>query len=340
LAEQKRDESKAGDAASMLSPVIASYGDWEQELERAKNGAAFFELNNIETIRVSGEDASDLIHRLTMNACRNLSAGHYLVNGFTNEKGKMVDAVFQVKRPDYIELIASSGRSEHLIAWIDKYIFIEDVVLSSQKDTAFFLLTGAETTRIWGNESSQPFAAQSKTVDNISVEFVSAAGLVPGSILVRCPESNREQLRATLQQMGCKQAGSKAYHALRIAEGIPAFNNEIVATANPYEAGLKNYISYNKGCYIGQEVIARLDAYEKIKFSYALIGVEGAGFDTPCPLLFKDKVAGEITSSATGPAGDVTTCIAKIRRKLTETAEIYHVSAAEEKLTAKVIKIF
>jgi folate-binding protein YgfZ len=58
----------------------------------------------------------------------------------------------------------------------------------------------------------------------------------------------------------------------RIEHGIPAFRKEITDFTNPLECGLSRYVSFTKGCYIGQEVIARLDAYDKL--SKHMVGIQ------------------------------------------------------------------
>jgi aminomethyltransferase len=59
--------------------------------------------------------------------------------------------------------------------------------------------------------------------------------------------------------------GEEAYNIYRVEQGIPASPNELNSECNPLEAGLIEYIDFNKGCYIGQEVIARLKNYDKIQ---------------------------------------------------------------------------
>jgi folate-binding protein YgfZ len=62
-----------------------------------------------------------------------------------------------------------------------------------------------------------------------------------------------------------KLIGEEAYNIYRVEQGNPASPNELNDNVNPHEAGLINYIDFKKGCYIGQEVIARLDTYDKVQ---------------------------------------------------------------------------
>jgi folate-binding protein YgfZ len=99
-----------------------------------------------------------------------------------------------------------------------------------------------------------------------------------------------------------KLVGEDAYEKFRIEKGIPAVPNEINDIYNPYEAGLINEVSFTKGCYIGQEVIARLETYDKVQ--KILSGVIFETQDVPSVSLLiidgKNEV-GKITSVAYSP---------------------------------------
>ena len=74
-----------------------------------------------------------------------------------------------------------------------------------------------------------------------------------------------QALQAHLEEQGVLTMGEAAWEIWRIEQGIPAWGRELTATVNPLEAGLRFAISFHKGCYIGQEVIARLEHYEKVR---------------------------------------------------------------------------
>lgn len=70
---------------------------------------------------------------------------------------------------------------------------------------------------------------------------------------------------------GLTPLGMEAYEALRVRHAIPAYGRELGEAYNPLEAGLIGSINFEKGCYIGQEVIARLDTYHKVQRHLALL---------------------------------------------------------------------
>lgn len=110
---------------------------------------------------------------------------------------------------------------------------------------------------------------------------------------------------ASLNGTGCLSLGEKAWEQLRVTEGRPKPGAELTEDFNPLEAGLWQTISFDKGCYIGQETIARLNTYQGVK--QRLWGIqlsESVSVDTPITL--EDKKVGVLTSlveTAEGPVG-------------------------------------
>ena len=75
----------------------------------------------------------------------------------------------------------------------------------------------------------------------------------------------------TLTAAGFVPIGQNAWDALLVSKGIPRYGRELGDDFNPLEAGLIGAIDFAKGCYIGQEVIARLDTYQKVQKQLALL---------------------------------------------------------------------
>jgi folate-binding protein YgfZ len=93
---------------------------------------------------------------------------------------------------------------------------------------------------------------------------------------------------------------AELYEILRVESGFPLFGNELNEQHNPLEANLLHLVNFKKGCYIGQEVIARLDSYNKVK--QRLMGFKSPlSIPVGCELVAEGNVIGEITSSAVSP---------------------------------------
>ena len=102
---------------------------------------------------------------------------------------------------------------------------------------------------------------------------------------------------------GAVQLSDGGFETIRVEEGCPALERELTEDHNPWEAGLDRAIHIDKGCYLGQEVIARLDTYDKVKQRLVGLRIPVAGrIDGSSRLVSVDgRMAGEITSSAFSP---------------------------------------
>ena len=121
-----------------------------------------------------------------------------------------------------------------------------------------------------------------------------------------CTSGLWETLLAAGNDFGLRPLGYIAYNALRIEAGQPLYGLELSEDVNPLEAGLKSAISFAKGCYTGQEVIARLDTYQKLK--QTLVRLELSRLPAgalPLPLESGGAEIGKLTSAARLPDGQV-----------------------------------
>ncbi|GIS65121.1 MAG: hypothetical protein CM1200mP3_13690 [Chloroflexota bacterium] len=89
---------------------------------------------------------------------------------------------------------------------------------------------------------------------------------------------------------------------VRIERGIPESGFELTEEYNPLEVNPKNHISFNKGCYVGQEVVARLDTYDKVK--RRLVGLTWRDemiFESGANIFYDGDNIGTLTSTTKSP---------------------------------------
>ena len=107
-----------------------------------------------------------------------------------------------------------------------------------------------------------------------------------------------DRLAAAAADAGGRPAGDLAMESRRVLLGLPVHPNELNDDHNPLEAGLRDAVSFDKGCYVGQEVVARLNTYDKV--SRSLIGLElPADGGLPAPgteIVVEGSTEGRVTS--------------------------------------------
>lgn len=301
-------------------PVPLAQENPDAAYDAAKTGLAVFNLAGLGVVQIRGGDAGELLHRLTINEMRNMPAGGVQINAFTDPKGKVVDAFLLIKRDDGFDLITSFNRAKSVIAWIDRYTFIEDIACTDVSDeVGSLLLTGPEVRAFLERGFSDDHVAQ-VSVGGCEVEAFAVHTLLPCGVLVLAPALQVERAMNDLVASRRAIAGANlAFHMLRVEQGVPFVGHELGIGVNPFESGLEDYINFDKGCYIGQEVIARLASRSKVKFAYVgfLLGGK-AQPAVPVEIKAAGKTCGVMTSVAPIPAGRGWWGIGRIRRHVLE----------------------
>jgi len=300
---------------------------------RAAQTAAMMDRSFIGKLRVLGKDRETLLHRLTTNEMRHLKIGGGAVNIFTNAKGRVVDIVEMFVEADGIFLLTSPGRAALVKAWIEKYTFIEDV--RSEEVTSHYgviSLFGAESAarlqQVFGWDMRDLPAQQARVCvwDGQAVVVQRSGTIAPVDFNLIVPTAEMKKFWESLLSQATP-LGFAAYERLRIHRGLPAVGKEITDEYNPHEVGLYPYIDFEKGCYIGQEVIARLDTYQKVQrqlFGIELEIDENQAWrlaSTPAPIYAGEQLIGQLTSLCFSPERGGGLGLAVIRKQFATPAD-------------------
>lgn len=225
-------------------------------------------------IQITGADRLRFLHNQTTNAFEQLSPGQGCDTVFVSSTARTLDLASAYVGDDSVLLMVSPGMAADLIAWMDRYIFFADQVsLSDITDTTFAItLLGAESDRLL-TQLGLPIPAAtpgshvhgSLPTDNAAVHVTRGTGLtLPGYTLIG-DKDHGPALQQWLVDHEIASLSEQQWEALRIRQGRPMPGQELTDKDNPLEAGLWHTISFEKGCYIGQETIARLNTYQGVK---------------------------------------------------------------------------
>ena len=251
------------------------FGDASAESDAAIKGAAVHDMSHTGRLRATGADVLDLINRLSTNKVDDLKPGQGVPTILTTDAGRIVDLIHVVNTQNHVLLLTSPGTQQPIIDWLDKYTIMDDIEVEDITDTTAMLVLlgpGAEEALVKAMRQEPTFIRQLSAYGSADVEIggVTAQairrslGEIPGFSLVLATEDAPAAWQRLLDS-GALPIGADAYDAVRVAQGVPAYGHEMGETFNPLEAGLIGSIDFAKGCYIGQEVIARLDTYQKVQ---------------------------------------------------------------------------
>jgi folate-binding protein YgfZ len=284
-----------------------SYGDPAAEYFAARDGVALHDSSYVGRIKATGEDVLDLLHRISTNDLLSLQPGHGAPTVLTTDRGRILDLLAVLNLGDQILLLTGPNTRDTVIEWIDKYTFVEDITLEDVTATTVMLsamgpnshsllreLAGVEL----GPNRSTPAAIAGVEARVIRRDLVDQPRY---EIVVARQDS--EPVWKELTAAGAIPIGLEAYEALRVEAGEPSSDRELGEAYNPLETGLWGSISFTKGCYIGQEVIARLDTYQKVqKHLVSFVFSPGARVNEGVRLSKDGKDVGQVTSVAVLPS--------------------------------------
>ena len=293
--------------SAMRRYETAVYSSVRDEYIAATEGAGLVDRSHIGRLKVDGADAIDLLNRLSTNKLDDLAVGEVMGTALTTNKGRVIDLLYALRRDDHLLVITCPETRERVAEWIDFYTFIEDVTVEdATDDTAMLSLVGSDASSILPTLADVPlYGSATLTIGGIDALALRTdfAGMDGYDLIVSAEHA--DALWDALTGMGAAPVGSDALELSRITNGVAGYGSELCEDYNPLEAGLIDFISFNKGCYIGQEVVARLNTYDKVQKH--LVRLSWEGDDTPklpVGLLHDGRNVGALTSAASALDGD------------------------------------
>jgi folate-binding protein YgfZ len=250
---------------------------------------------------------------------------------------------------DGVLLVAGPGAAERVHAHLRKFTFAEDTGLTDVSAATFaFALLGpswAQSAQAAGIPDLAPYGASPCAIAGASLHVVRTNGYDGDGALVIGAREHSDAVLATL--VGAVEAAGGAFitaetlEAWRILQGLPAQGHELTEDHNPLEAGLKDAVSFSKGCYVGQEVVARLNTYGKVSRSLVrLLLPSGA----PVPavgasVLLGGAVVGTVTSAILPPGRSEPAALAYVKtREVEGTALPVEIDAAGGRQPAVIVR--
>lgn len=288
-----------------VAPTAIHFGDSVAEYAAAGEAAVVFDLSDRTQIEITGEDRATFLHNFCTNDIKKLQPGQGCEAFITNVKGRVLGHVFVFAGPTSLWLDTVPGQEDALVNHLDRYVITEDVQIARQTaDWPCLFVTGPRAAELL--QGCDIPAADITVGDNRLVEEAFGVSRVdwftrPGFEL----GVHKSQVAGLWQRLvdgGISPAGAAAFHALRIEAGSPWYGSDITDENLPQEVGrTERAVSFTKGCYLGQEPIARLDAMGHVNKELSVLKIAG-GSMPPAGSVIRpagdDRDIGKITSAA------------------------------------------
>ncbi len=313
--------------------------------------AALFDLSAHGLLSCAGKDAAQFLHNLCTNEVVKVPVCRASEAFLTTAQAKVVDHVWILNvsgsEPTfYVDVGENEG--PRIYKHLDRFLISEQLELHDlTAQCAHFHLAGPQACRLLGDAAGR---------DVSSLQDLEATEVIRGDHRLRAWRRNRlgvigfdllcgiEESEEWLRAFGglpILSTTSSAFDCLRIEAGLPRFGVDITESNLPQEAGrVEQTISYTKGCYIGQETVARVRSFGHVNRTLCgLLLTEKKLADPGTKLFHENEEVGVITSCTISPRLDRAIALAYIRRGHEAVETNLAMGAAHASQSAKVTNL-
>ena len=309
------------------------------------SGPAFFPIKKAGLLLLHGSSKREYLQRQTSNNLDLLKNGIVVPNILPNSKGRVLDIFINMLWGDGIALITPSERANGLRSYFEQRIFFnDDVRFTDESDEwAQFIIFDHENENKFASLLAIDQVPSPNEVINIIINKKEAflLGLNKqgkfNSYLLIVASNESEKTQNWLAATGLKPISDLEYEQFRIENGIAGVN-EFSAAYTPFELGLNDYVSSSKGCYTGQEVLARQVNFDKISKIKVFIQSKHE-LVRDAKIIINDQLVGEISSALNFEAKNGI-ALAVIKKNKAIPWQKIQISLESEKFSGEIVKVF
>jgi len=321
-----------------MSPIVER--PWLSQYDALVNRVALVAFDERTQIEVGGADRATFLHNLCTNEVRKMPLGAGCEAFLTNVQGKPLAHVFIFAGPESMIIDTVGGQGETITRHLDHYLVSERIVLADRShEWSDLLLAGPDSEELLCRLSGIRLPPERLSHTRVEVAGKPARArrvdiTGPAGFLIGARREDALSIGAALVAAGASECGAAAFEAARIERGFPSFGRDISDKNLPQEVGRDAAaISFVKGCYLGQETVARIDALGHV--NRMLVGLRFTG-ETECPpgtqLLSEDQGVGQVTSASWSPRLRAPLALGYVRRGFHESGTRLNSASGEAEI--------
>ena len=277
----------------------------------AQQTAVLVDRSALGMLKISGATRLDLINRMSTQAVDQLQSGEGAATILTTDIGRIIDRLILYTSSDTVYTLTGENFAHPLAQYLMRFVFFND---------DFHLEDISEQTAVWavyGPQASTHLTQAGFPQVDLPLHHWRQAQLgevtayihrtdpIEGDgYFITCIQADKTTIQQKLLATGLLEADEAAFDFLRIAAGQPRSGQELTGDYIPLEANLWDDVSFHKGCYTGQEIIARMESRGQLAKQLKQL-TPTAPIEAGIDIRANGKRAGTITSTAVGPAGPV-----------------------------------
>ncbi len=276
-------------------------------------------------IAVSGEDGVRWLNGMVTNSVQALTPGDGAYSFLLSAQGRIQGDATVWAEKDRLLLQTSADQAAPMLAMLDRFIIMDDVELQDlSADSHGLLIAGPLAAEKLGSvgvaaRASRLLKRQTLTWRDRPIVLINAYSPLVPRFEVWSPEADSiSQLREALLQSGATACDTASVELLRMAEGTPRFGRDIRDRDLPQETAQTRALHFNKGCYLGQEIVERIRSRGNVHRTFTSFVLHGVAPQPGTPLLADSKQVGELTSVASALIDGEHLALGFIRREALE----------------------
>ncbi|MCS7042201.1 MAG: hypothetical protein N2036_04825 [Bryobacteraceae bacterium] len=267
--------------------------------EALRNAAAWMDLSARGRIRATGEDRKRLLHAMCTNHVEQMQPGDAVYAFFLNAQGRILADAWIYCGEDHLLIDTEPELRRKVYEHLDRYIIADDVTLEDiTEQTAEIAVEGP----------------QAVAAPRFGTVFAASATGQPGVRMI-VPATEKEAVTGALRAAGIEEATLEEARVVRIENGVPRYGEDISDAHLVHETQQLHAVHFQKGCYLGQEIVERVRARGQVHRKLYALRIEAAEPPAAGEKVFSGgEEAGVITSAAWSPAQGCVRALAYLRK--------------------------
>ncbi len=279
----------------------------ETEIAALATGAAEHDLGWLRRVAVRGEDRFRWLSGMVTNTVNDLEPNAGAWNLVLNAQGRIQGDLTVWREGENLELVIAADQYDRLLKHLDHFIIMDDVELVplgeelGAEETALGL-TGPQADAVLRRMGlpvlAEPMTATRVEWNGLNLRMLRGYGTLATHYELWTPVAGITRLWRTLSTAGASPVGCAALEAFRIAEGIPSYGVDMLERDLPQETSQMRTLHFNKGCYLGQEIVERIRSRGNVHRHLRGLELTGPVPASGTELLLDGAAVGHVTSAA------------------------------------------
>jgi folate-binding protein YgfZ len=307
--------------------------------EALREIAAWIDLSARGKLSASGEDRARLLHAMSTNHIQDLQPGDGLYAFFLTAQGRILADANIYNRGETLFLDTEPETSDKLRNHLDKYIIADDVTI--EDETREWAAIGLEGPQSLEYAEKLGISAPGKKYSVIDWEtgFVArTASTGPEGIRIFLLPGDKADLLRRFAELAIPNATVSEARIVCLENGIPRYGEDITESHLPHETQAMHAVHFNKGCYLGQEIVERIRSRAQIHRLLMPVRIQNSSASAPGTKLSADgKDIAEITSAVYSPALAEVVGLAYVRTEAARDNPAMFVTGSDPPIAARIV---